>query len=421
MPNEGGGAGGAAATAAGAAECGVAGMMQRLLTVLNKEIVDNIRDRRALFTALLLGPLLAPAMLGAVIVFFSVQVAPAEREHATMPVLGSAHAPDLMRFLEGHGVMAEELDGSAARDPEAAVRSGEIDYAVLVPEDFGERLADGRTVTVRVLSDGSRTRLQMEQQRTTRLIEGWSERLAAQRLMARGLSAELRRPLAVEREDVSTARQRGAMLLAILPYALVFGMFMGGFYLAIDVTAGERERGTLEALLTAPLSRAELVLGKWLAVAAFCAFALCLAISVFAVGLPHLPWAGMGLSPQFGAREAGIALVNYLPLALLAAALLTLVASFTTSFKEAQSWLSVLAMAPLAPLIMHFIEPIEASLPVMLVPVAAQQVLVLDLLRGDAISGWHMATAMGAVVLWTALALALAIRLYRRERILGAG
>ena len=384
--------------------------------VLGKELVDNLRDRRALLTALLLGPLLGPALLAALVVLFSVQLAPADPGDTVMPVAGAEHAPALMQFLEGYGVVTEAVETT---DYETAVRSGELDYLVLIPDDFNARLAAGETVAIRVLVDASRTRIQPQRQRVMRLIEAWGEQLAAQRLMVRGLSAELREPLRLELEDVSTARQRSVLLLAFLPYSLVFGMLMGGFYLAIDATAGERERGTLEALLTTPVERANLVMGKWLAVVCFSGFALLLTSAVYLLGLERLPWDSLGLAPHFGVATALAMVLINLPLALLLAALLMLVASFTSSFKEAQSWLSVLAIAPMAPLVVHFISPLEISHALMLAPVAAQQVLVLELLRGDGIALSHSLVATLAALLWAAVALGLSMRFYARERLLG--
>lgn len=392
--------------------------LSAIRVVLGKELLDNFRDRRALLTALLLGPLLGPMLLGMLVVLFSVQLGPADSREISMPVVGGEHAPGLMRFLEAHGVSPETVE---ADDPEAMVRAGDHDYVVIIPPDFGPRLAAGDPVAVRVLMDGSRTRLQPQRQRITQLLEAWSEQLAAQRLMARGLSAQLREPVHVHSEDVSTARQRSALLLAFLPYSLIFGIFMGGFYLAIDVTAGERERGTLEALLATPVKRSTLMLGKWLAVACFCGFSLLLSVSVFLLGLEKLPWATLGLAPHFGPGTAAATLLIYLPLVLLAAAVLMLVASFTSSFKEAQSWLSVLAIAPMAPLVLNFVAPLEADHALMLVPVAAQQVLVLALLRGDVVVWSHGLVAALAALLWTALALVLAMRCYASERLPGAG
>ncbi len=391
--------------------------LNAIRAVLGKELLDNFRDRRALLTALLLGPLLGPLLLGMLVVLFSVQLSPADPRETKMPVTGAGYAPALMQFLEGYGVVAEATE---ADDQEAAVRRGELDYLVIIPEDFSARLAAGETTAIRILVDGSRTRIQPQRQRVVRLIEAWSEQLAAQRLMVRGLSAELREPVRLQMEDVSTARQRSALLLAFLPYSLVFGILMGGFYLAIDVTAGERERGTLEALLSTPVERSTLVLGKWLAVACFSGFALLLTVAVYLLGLERLPWSSLGLAPHFGVTTALATLLIYLPLVLLAAALLMLVASFTASFKEAQSWLSVLAIAPMAPLVAHFVAPFEPGFGLMVLPVAAQQVLVLELLRGDEVLLIHALLATLAALLWTALALALSMRLYARERLLGA-
>jgi sodium transport system permease protein len=205
----------------------------------------------------------------------------------------------------------------------------------------------------------------------------------------------------------------------MLTYFCFMSMLVGGFYLAIDTTAGERERGSLEPLLTLPVSRAALIVGKILATSVFMLASLLLTLIAFGIVLRFIPLEMLGMSANFGWQVIlGIfaVMATFVPLG---ASLMTVVASFTRSNREAQSWLSVVLFVPLAPILYALLNGTKSSAALMLVPSLSQHLLATNLIRGDSIPLQHALICAGTTLLCGALLTALAIRLYRREAILG--
>ena len=224
--------------------------------VLRKELTDGLRDRRTLVMALLF-PLLGPLTLAVALHYAAQSMQKVAREGITLPVAGREHAPHLVAFL---GAEARIVDAPA--DPEGAVRTGEADAVLVIPPEYGLRLREGRPAPVRLVIDESRQQAAGTVAAVRALLAAWGRQTAAQRLVARGVHPAVIEPLAVETVDLATPESRAAIFLSILPYFVVMSMFMGGMAVAIDTTAGERERQSLEPLLVNPVPRGAFVLGK---------------------------------------------------------------------------------------------------------------------------------------------------------------
>jgi len=190
-------------------------------------------------------------------------------------------------------------------------------------------------------------------------------------------------------------------------------------YLAIDTTAGERERGSLEPILSLPVTRNQLMLGKIAATCLFMAMSLLLSLGSFYVALKFMPLEQLGMTPNFGARTVFAAFLLLLPFMLLGASLMTLVASFTKSYKEAQTWLSVVLIAPTLPILIVSILTLRPRLEFMFVPSLSQHLLLVDMIKNEPVNLLHAAIsvlstlAIGAMLTW------ICARLYRREGLLG--
>ena len=201
-------------------------------------------------------------------------------------------------------------------------------------------------------------------------------------------------------------------------------VFVGGLHLAIDATAGERERGSLEPLLVNPVSRGAVVAGKWLAVAAATVAAVLLALIGFALAIQRVPLQDLGIKFHLGPREMLGLLAACVPLALFASALQMTLAFFARTFKEAQTYLSMLMLVPMLPATFLSLQPIKSALWMMLVPMLGQTLLMTDSLRGEAPPLSWFAAAAGAALACSLLLLAWAARLLRNEKIVfgrGAG
>jgi sodium transport system permease protein len=392
--------------------------MRAFLTVWLKELRENFRDRRTLMTALVFGPLGAP-LLFAVMMTFSLQRGAENAEKPVeMSVVGADNAPNLIAFLEQRGavITREAVAPDAAAD---LVRSKKAKAVLVVPADLGERMRAGRPVPVRLYADSSDTSTSGVRGRVSGLVQAYASQIAAQRLQVRGISPTIVQPIVVDAVDVATPAGRALLILGMLSYFVVIAMLAGGMYVAIDATAGERERGSLEPLLTTAVPRDAFVLGKIFAAWTFMTMSLGLALAAFTVAIARIPLAQFGMQANFGAAQAVSAFVMLLPLGLLGASLMTVVASFTRSFREAQIWLTVLLFVPTVPIIFAAIFQLAPETKYMWIPSLSHHLMITSLLRAESLNPLHVAMSVGAT---TAIGVALvfvATRLYRREGILG--
>jgi sodium transport system permease protein len=392
--------------------------MRTLLTVFRKEVLDNVRDRRTLASALLMGPLFGP-ILFAFVINLSVERSLDDVERTTvLPIIGRQHAPNLVRFLESRNI--DILDGPADRDAALdAVRTGDHDIVLLIPAAFGEQLADSVPARLELITDQANTQAEREARRVRGALHAYNQELAAIRLSARGISPLVLRPLNIDEVDMSTPSGRSVILLGMMSYFFIFALLMGGMYLAIDTTAGERERGSLEPLLALPVTRNALLLGKVLATCLFMALSLCLSLTSFYFALNFMPLEQLGMTPNFGPATVVAAFLVLAPFILLGAAIMTLVASFTKSYREAQTWLSVVLLAPTLPILIVSILTLRPRFEFMFVPSLSQHLLLVDMVKNEPLDGLHVAVSAGSTLLLGGLLTWICARLYRREGLPG--
>lgn len=393
-------------------------MLRTLGVVFRKEVVDNFRDRRTLMSALLLGPLFGPVIFGFAITLSLEQSITDASEALEVPVLGSEHAPNLEDYLESANIVVVGAPASREAALEA-VRAGENDIVIVIPETFGEQLAEGTPARIEIITDQADRESDREARRASRALEAYAQELATLRLLARGVAPAVIRPINVDQVDVSTPTGRSALLLGMLSYFFLFALLTGGMNLAIDSTAGERERGSLEPLLTLPVSRGRLIIGKILAACLFMALSLAICLVSFHVVLQFMPLAQLGMTPNFGPGVIVLAFLLLLPFALLGSTLMTLVASFTKSYKEAQTWVSFVLLAPTLPILIVSILMVRPSAALMLVPSLSQHLLLVDLIKNEPLNGLYVLLSVTSTLVVGALLAWVCARLYRREGLLG--
>ena len=332
----------------------------------------------------------------------------------SLAVAGAANAPNLIAFLVRHGIEVK----TAPANYEDQVRAGDLDLALSIPEEYGKEFQGGRSAPVQLIVDQSRNQARVPVRRVQRLLEGYSQQLAALRLIARGIAPQLAAPIEIAEVDLATPEKIAANLFAMVPFFLLMAVFVGGMHVAIDTTAGERERGSLEPLLINPVSRAQVVLGKWFATVSTTCLALFVTLLAFLFALRHMPLQDLGVKLSLGTRELAGILLLMLPLALFASAFQMLLAFYAKTFKEAQTYLSLLMLVPTLPAAFLSLTPLKATMTTALVPVLGQTLLMAEVLRGE----WPAPLAIllaGAVALAAAaLCLFAATRLLANERII---
>jgi sodium transport system permease protein len=392
--------------------------MGAVWTVFRKEVLENLRDRRVILSAFFFGVLLAPVIFGLTTTMVSKRAVANQDKPLNLPIAGAARAPNLVQFLRENGVKVEdvELTSDQAMD---AVRSGQQDMVLLIGEDYGKALQAGESAPLSLVVDTSNSNTAPSSDRARQLLGAYGHQLAALRLMVRGINPAVIEPVAVQALDVATPAGRSLLILGMMTYFCFMSMLVGGFYLAIDTTAGERERGSLEPLLTLPVSRSQLIVGKMLATSAFMSVSLLLTLAAFGVVLTFIPLEALGMSANFGPRVILAIFAIMMTFVPMGAGLMTVVASFTRSNREAQSWLSVVMMFPIAPIMFAVVTGTKPSAGLMAVPSLSQHLIATSLMRGDSIPALHVLICAGTTLALGVLLVGVAIKLYQREAILG--
>jgi len=393
-------------------------MTRAIRIVFAKELLENLRDRRVILSAFLFGVLLAPVIFGLTTSLASKRVVESQDKPLRLTVSGHEHAPNLVHFLEENGAEVKTIT-MTPDDAMRAVRSGGEDLVLLIDAEYGQKLQAGESAPLDLVVDTANNQTGASAERARRLLEGYGNQLAALRLLVRGISPEVVRPVDVRTLDVATPAGRSLLILGMMTYFSFMSMLVGGFYLAIDTTAGERERGSLEPLLALPVRRAELIVGKILATSAFMSISLLLTLAAFGVVLQFIPLEALGMSANFGPRVVLAIFAVMLPFVPLGAGLMTAVASFTRSNREAQSWLSVVMLLPIAPIMFAVVNGTKPTAALMTIPSLSQHLLATSLMRGDGVPALHVLISAGTTLALGARLVGIAIRLYKREAILG--
>ena len=393
-------------------------MTRAIRIVFAKEMLENLRDRRVIISAFLFGVLLAPVIFGLTTSLASKRAVESQDKPLRLAVSGIEHAPNLVHFLEENGVQVKTVT-LAADQAISEVRAGREDLVLLIDAEYGEKLQAGKPAPLDLVVDTANQQTGASANRARQLLGAYGGQLAAMRLLVRGISPEVVQPVDVRTLDVATPAGRSLLILGMMTYFSFMSMLVGGFYLAIDTTAGERERGSLEPLLGLPVKRAELIVGKMLATSAFMSISLLLTLTAFGIVLQFIPLEALGMSANFGPRVVLAMFVVMLPFVPLGAGLMTAVASFTRSNREAQSWLSVVMLLPIAPIMYAVVNGTKPGAGLMTIPSLSQHLLATSLMRGDAIPPLYALISAGTTLLLGGLFVWLAIRLYQREAILG--
>jgi sodium transport system permease protein len=387
--------------------------MNASLIVLFKEVRENLRDRRTLINALVTGPLIAPLMFLMIMnVVISRQLNQAEAP-LELPVIGASNAPNLLAALRQQGFDPQP----PVADPIAAVRDREAAAVLRIPGDFGKSWDKGDPAQVEVYYDSSRRDMQQPVNRLKAMLERYSRLNGAMRLVARGLSPALANPVVVDERDQSTPRSRAGALFSILPYFFVLTVFVGGMYLAIDLTAGERERQSLEPLFINPVARWRILLGKIAAICVFSVSSLLICVTAFTVAGRLIPTEKLGMTLGLGPVFALEVVALMLPLVLLIAALQTLVAAFSKSYREAQTYLGILMLVPALPSVLLSMMPVKTVPWMYAVPLLSQQIGITELLMGGSMTAAQVVTCLICGFVVATLMLAVTARVYGSERL----
>jgi sodium transport system permease protein len=305
----------------------------------------------------------------------------------------------------------------APADYEAKIKEGRLDAVIVVPDDFEERYLSGDGAKVDIVYDDSRTDSGPAIRQAERLLRAFNKEAGMLRMIARGVSPDLTEPVKVGHVNTATPRQKGAFLLFLIPMFAILSPLLGGMTLAIDSTAGERERGSLEPLLANPVPVGQVVLGKWLAAWTFATLVATFTLGGFVIAASFYAQKRLAALMAFGTPEFIQFVAMVIPFAAMTAAIQMVICTYGRTYREAQTYVSYLAtVVSFVPLIVMF-SGLKDAFWQLVVPVLGQQVVLGRVVRGDMLTleDWAIpaavAFALAAGGVW------LVSRLLREERI----
>jgi sodium transport system permease protein len=357
--------------------------MNRFLTIFRKELTDTIRDRRTVFMMIVFPLLLVPALMIVVTNMQMSSMKKAEEKVLRVALVANGNAPALAEAFNGRhdlrvitGIPADSMESMIARDS--------IDAGVVVAGDFDDAVGRMGSGTIRLYYKSSDD-FDLVKRRLSEIIGAYEKGIVAARFGKLGIDAGIVNPVKVEEHDVASMKERiGKSVGGMFPYLFVIFCFMGAMYPAIDLAAGEKERGTMETLLTAPVSRIQILLGKFAVVVLTGFLSACVSIFgiLFAVRqvskIP--PEAINAVLAILDARTVLLVLSLLLPLTVFFAAFLLSVSIFAKSYKEAQSMISPLMIVVILPVLIGLfpgvaLDPVTAMIPVLNVSLATKEII----------------------------------------------
>ena len=373
-----------------------------------KELIDALRDRRTLVVVLLSSVAIGPLLL--VLLSSFIGGAETRAEQSVVMLAGGGHAPSLVNYLQRQTVNIKP----APNDFEDLLRRSKLaEPVIVIPADFEAALATGDVPLVEVVSSSVNSRAQSGLRRAVTALRGFSQEQGTLRLVSRGVAPGVMDVLEIQERDLANPQSRASQFTSMLPFFVLMAVLYGAMTAALDTTAGERERGSLEPLLMTKASREALVLGKWAAVATLGMLIALLSCLSFLPAQYLIRSETLSAMFQFGVREVMYFLALLAPLAAALSALMMAIAIRTKSFKEAQANTTVVILVvSLLPMVQVFNQEGESPWHLW-VPALGQITLMNRVLRGELVPALDVLVPLAACMFISGLCLAYVARMLR--------
>jgi sodium transport system permease protein len=399
--------------------------MRNIWIVYRKELTEALRDRRTLITTFLVPLLMIPILGAGFTGVMSAVIGKAKKEKPAVMILGGTDSPSV---VEGLRLYLKIRVVPTTPDWKSQIIEKRIRAAVEIPSGFQENLGKGNAGTVKIYIYGGELKSALAAEHVESYLKEYRDAVATQRLEANHLPAELLKPFQVKQQNIAPPEKvAGAILGGIIAYLVIFMCLNGAMHPAIDLTAGEKERGTMETILSSPVSRTHLVLGKFLLVltaSLITAALLMVSMGVSFTILQHSS-AMTGMSeegeppPQLTLGLGAIASVFIMavPLAVLFSAGLITISLFAKSYKEAQSYISPLMFLVVIPAVAAMLPGVDLTPKLAIVPLLNVSLLCKELVTGE--YHWnYIALIFASTCVYAAAALYLAVKMFQRESVL---
>lgn len=423
-------------------------MRKTILTIWKKEIRDTIRDRRTLLAMVVMPMFLMPVLTIGLFKFMDYQMERQAEKTVKVFIIEKDEAPifvgmikdqEKIEIVETKTVLPESLakDSSEAEDKiRKAIAEGEIDLGIIIPENFQSSIKSQEEARITIIRKSTNMDSESASARIALLVANFNNQMLQERFADQEISPKILSKVVVAPEDVASEKETGGFILGLMiPLFIIMWSIMGGQYTAIDVSAGEKERKTLEALLFVPIKRMDIVLGKFLAVSTVSLTSVIISIGSFYIALIYSGGFGpMATSEQeLGAEKMAesvivnfsidpvailILLVISLFLVLMFSAIILSIAIFAKSFKEAQSYISPSYLVVILPVILVNSMPgFEPAFWFFALPAVNATLLFKEVLMGVYNSG-HILLTLSSLIVYSIIAIFIATKIYSKEGVL---
>jgi sodium transport system permease protein len=386
------------------------------LIVFRKEWRDALRDKRSLRLALLPAFYFVAIFVGGTLFTISTQ-----QDYQVdglvqikLPVQGGEHLPELLDWLREQGVETVAVE----TDVYQQVQQGDHKFALIIPADIHQQKLRGENLTLWLVYNAANQQVHSRLQFIRGQIYAWSVRTGNLNLLARGIAPGVGAVVSLRENNVANDQQMGIYILGGLPMILLLSAFIASIGFSADMTAGERERRSLESLLITPVSSLSLILGKWLTSLLITFSVVILTLALLWLALATLPFNELGLRVDVRWPAIAAIFLVLMPVILIACALQLAVAIFARSFKDAQTYTGLLVFIPMVPGFYTLFNPGVYADWFLWVPVLGQQVIVRDLLLGGSLAGLTLASFWITASALTLVLLLLAAKQLRRAKII---
>ena len=358
------------------------------LIILIKELTDMIRDRRTIFMMVVMPLVVIPLLATTAIKLTQSQIEKAKDKELRVAVIGETAAPELFKRLskEENFFLVTMTNADSAR---AMTAEQTLDGVVIIPQDFSEFVEGDKQATIRLIFKSSES-LNAARRRIEAIIDQYDREIVNERIGRLQLDETLFDAIAIEREDVASTEEKFAENAGgFLPYIFIIFGFMGSIYPALDLGAGEKERGTLETILSSPASRFDIVMGKFLVVVLFSiATAFLAMLGVLIMVYQFLPTIETNITQtvmdMLGPRRIFIIMSMVLPVSAFFAAVALAISIFAKSFKEAQSMMAPLNIIIILPAMIGMLPGFKLSAVTAAIPILNLSLATKAILGGSA-------------------------------------
>jgi sodium transport system permease protein len=394
--------------------------------VYRKELTEALRDRRTLITTFLVPLLMIPVLGAGFTGVMSMLYGNAKKEKSKVMILGGADSPNVVDSLKGSTKLSIV---PTTPDWKNQIIEKEIRAAVEIPEGFQENLANSSPGTVKIYIYKGELKSELAALNLETQLKEYRDGIATKRLEANRLPADLLKPFEVKAQNVAPPeKEAGAILGGIIAYMLIFMCLNGAMHPAIDLTAGEKERGTMETILSSPVSRTHLVLGKFLLVLTASLITAVLLMASVGISttilqksrvLEQLSEEQGEAPPQLTLKPTAVAsvIIMAIPLSVLFSAALITIALFAKSYKEAQSYISPLMFLVVIPAVAAMLPGVDLTPKLAIVPLLNVSLLCKELVTGE--YHWnYIVLIFASTCVYAAGALYLAVKMFQRESVL---